>query len=101
MARLVFASLALVAVVSGQSIEKTTVDGRPTCTVYPGSSNATDDVPTIVEAFEECGTKGNIIFPSNNTYHINSRLNPVLNDVTIDWQGEWLVCGPSAGIRKI
>lgn len=80
----------LACVVRGQSISHGTNNKRPTCTVLPGSSNATDDVPTILQAFEDCGNGGDIIFPANNTYHINSRLNPVVHDVTIDWQGEWL-----------
>jgi len=82
--------LALGAAVNGQSVSRSTRDGRPTCTVYPNKTNATDDVPTILEAFKDCGNSGNIVFPAGNTYHINSRLNPVVNDVTIDWQGEWL-----------
>jgi hypothetical protein len=45
----------------------------------------------ILQAFEDCGHGGDVIFPAGNTYHINSRLNPVVNDVAIDWQGEWLV----------
>jgi hypothetical protein len=76
--------------------------GRPTCTVYPGKSNATDDVPTILTAFERCGRGGDIIFPANETYHINSRLNPVVDDVHIDWHGEWevsiAVLVPSQGV---
>jgi galacturan 1,4-alpha-galacturonidase len=67
------------------------LNGRPTCTVHSGKSNATDDVPAITEAFERCGHGGNIIFPANETFHINSRLNPVVDDVNIDWRGGWLV----------
>lgn len=65
--------------------------GRPSCTVHPGTKNTTDDVPAILEAFQRCGQGGDIIFPANETYHINSRLNPVVNDVSIDWRGEWVV----------
>ncbi|KAK3071964.1 hypothetical protein LTR53_007696 [Teratosphaeriaceae sp. CCFEE 6253] len=73
-----------------QRISHSTRNGRPTCTVYPGKSNATDDVPTILKAFKSCGHGGDVVFPAGQTYHINSRLNPVVNDVTIDWRGEWL-----------
>jgi hypothetical protein len=59
--------------------------------VHPGATNATDDVPAILEAFEKCGHGGDIVFPANKTYHINSKLNPVVNDVNIDWSGEWVV----------
>lgn len=74
-----------------QHVSFSNVKGRPTCTVRPGNNNATDDVPVILEAFQRCGNGGNVVFPANETYHINSRLNPVLNDVNIDWHGEWLV----------
>ncbi|KAF2660913.1 glycoside hydrolase family 28 protein [Lophiostoma macrostomum CBS 122681] len=90
MLRSALACLSVLALASSQNITYSTRDGRPTCTVHPGKSNATDDVPTIVQAFKDCGSNGNVVFPAGNTYHINSRLNPVLNDVTIDWQGEWL-----------
>ena len=83
-------SCALLTSVCGQSIDQSTVDGRPTCTVHAGPDNSTDDTPTIVKAFEQCGTGGNVIFPEDQTYHINSKLNPVLNDCTIDWRGEWV-----------
>lgn len=79
------------AVASGQSISHSTRDGRPTCTVHAGKSNTTDDVPTILKAFKACGRGGNVVFLEGQTYHINSKLNPVFNDVTIDWRGEWLV----------
>lgn len=74
----------------GQSIDQTTIAGRPTCTVHAGPDNSTDDTPNIVKAFEQCGHGGNVIFPEDQTYHINSKLNPILNDVTIEWRGEWV-----------
>lgn len=77
--------------ITAQHVSHSTNGGRPTCTVHAGSSNTTDDVPSIVEAFNKCGQGGNIVFPKNETYHINSRLNPVVNDVNIDWSGEWVV----------
>lgn len=83
-------SSAIIATVSAQSIDQTTVDGRPTCTVHAGPDNSTDDTPTIVKAFEQCGHGGNVIFPEGEEYHINSKLNPVVNDVSIEWRGEWV-----------
>jgi galacturan 1,4-alpha-galacturonidase len=91
MTRPVIPSLLFVALANSQSISHSSRNGRPACTVHPGNHNTTDDVPMILQAFEDCGHGGDVIFPPGNTYHINSRLNPVVNDVTIDWQGEWLV----------
>jgi galacturan 1,4-alpha-galacturonidase len=82
--------LAFLTLATGQSISHSSRNGRPTCTVYPGKTNNTDDVPTILKAFKDCGNGGNVVFPAGNTYHINTRLNPVVNDVKVDWQGEWL-----------
>lgn len=87
------AAAALLHLAAAQSISRSTQDGRSTCTVFAGQSNATDDVPTILQAFEECGHGGNIIFPKDQVYHINSKLNPVVNDVSIDWHGQWLFSG--------
>ncbi|KAK3675170.1 hypothetical protein LTR78_005104 [Recurvomyces mirabilis] len=80
----------LAATVAGQRISHSTQNGRPTCTVYAGKNNNTDDTPTLVKAFDTCGHGGNIVFPADQTYHINTKLNPVVNDVTVDWKGEWL-----------
>lgn len=88
---LTFLVLSLLTFASAQSISHGNKDGRPVCTVHAGKQNTTDDVPNILKAFEHCGNGGNIVFPAGQTYHINSKLNPVVNDVTIDWQGEWLV----------
>lgn len=85
-------SCSIVSQAVAQHVSVSDSNGRPTCTVHPGKTNATDDVPSILKAFQHCGHGGNVIFPANETYHINSRLNPVVNDVDIDWQGEWLVC---------
>lgn len=49
-----------------------------------------DDVPQILAAFESCNDGGTVVFPENTTFHIATRLNPVLRDVTIDWRGTWL-----------
>src|ERR1700712_1472314 len=94
MPRLTFASLLPFSIVSqalAQHVSFSNSHGRPTCTVQSGKTNTTDDVPAILEAFEKCGHGGDIVFQANETYHINSRLNPVVNDVNIDWRGEWLV----------
>lgn len=50
-----------------------------------------DDVPNILKAFRECGHGGTIIFPEEESYWIGSRLNPVVNDVSIEWRGKWTV----------
>ena len=84
---------AISSVVRAQHISLSEHDKRTTCTVFAGRDNSTDDVPTIIKAFDECGNGGNIVFPQNETYHINSRLNPEANDVNIDWHGQWVV-GP-------
>lgn len=86
----------LLPLVVGQHVSYTEGKGRPTCTVHSGQTNTTDDVPSILEAFERCGRGGNIVFLQDETYHINSRLNPVVNDVNIEWRGEWLV-----GLRSL
>ena len=59
-----------------------------TCTVSP-LGNGADDVPQILDAFEQCGQGGTIVFPEDNAYNIASKLNPVVNDVTIEWRGTW------------
>ena len=53
------------------------------------AGNGADDVPNIVQAFDECGQGGRVVFPEGNTYQIASKLNPVVNNVTIDWHGVW------------
>ncbi|QKX64775.1 uncharacterized protein TRUGW13939_11951 [Talaromyces rugulosus] len=48
------------------------------CELYPESLNnngdAVDDSPSILQAFENCGQNGEVIF-TNNTFYINSVLN--------------------------
>jgi galacturan 1,4-alpha-galacturonidase len=83
--------LSIISQAAAHHISVAEQNGRTTCTVFPGRDNATDDVPTILKAFDQCGHGGNIVFPQNETYHINSRLNPQVNDVNIDWQGKWVV----------
>ncbi|KAK5023905.1 hypothetical protein LTS07_009031 [Exophiala sideris] len=62
--------------------------GRATCTVI-AKGGQQDDTPQILQAFESCGNGGLIVFPENQTYWIASRLNPVVNDVMIEWRGLW------------
>lgn len=64
---------------------------RKTCTVKASGTNATDDAPAIISAFNECGHGGDIVFKAT-TYYINSALNiSGLEDVDIDIQGKLLV----------
>lgn len=84
-------SLSVIPRAIAQHITRSDKGIRPSCTVHSANNNATDDVPAILEAFEHCGHGGDIVFLPNETYHINSRLNPVVNDVNIEWRGEWLV----------
>jgi hypothetical protein len=72
-------------------VSYTTVSGRPQCTVY-AHLNQTNDVPNLLKAFSACGNGGDIIFPEGQNYWIAERLNPVLNDVSIDWKGQFTVC---------
>ncbi|KAJ5946974.1 polygalacturonase [Penicillium verhagenii] len=58
------------------------------CTVK-ARGNQKDDVPNILEAFKKCNNGGTVVFPEDQSYWIATRLNPVLNDVTIEWRGKW------------
>lgn len=60
------------------------------CTVK-AQGNQKDDVPNILEAFHQCGHGGTVVFPEDQSYWIGTRLNPVVNDVSIDWRGKWTV----------
>jgi galacturan 1,4-alpha-galacturonidase len=66
------------------------LNGRRQCTVFP-HLNKTNDVPNILEAFQNCGNGGDIIFPENQNYWIAERMNPILKDVTIEWKGQFTV----------
>jgi galacturan 1,4-alpha-galacturonidase len=61
------------------------------CTVT-ALGNQTDDVPQILQAFEDCNNGGTVSFPENQNYWIAQKLNPIIRDVTIDWRGIWTVC---------
>ncbi|PYI17828.1 galacturan 1,4-alpha-galacturonidase C [Aspergillus violaceofuscus CBS 115571] len=58
------------------------------CTVK-ANGHQKDDVPNLLEAFKACGNGGTIIFPEDQSYWIGQRLNPVLNNVAIEWRGKW------------
>ncbi|KAI0176467.1 galacturan 1,4-alpha-galacturonidase B [Hypoxylon sp. FL1284] len=63
---------------------------RKTCIVASGGVNTTDDAPAILEAFEECGRNGNVVF-SPSTYYISSVMNiSGLENVDIDIRGTLL-----------
>lgn len=80
----------LISLVSAGGVSYTTVSGRKQCTVTANGGNQSD-VANLLHAFSECGHAGNIIFPENQNYWIDHKLNPVLNDVYIDWKGIWTV----------
>lgn len=62
------------------------------CQVEASGTNATDDTPAILEAFEQCGKHGKIVF-EDTTYYVNSIMNVTgLEDVDIDIHGTLLVC---------
>ena len=61
-----------------------------TCTVT-ANGNRTDDVPNILQAFSQCNNGGTVVFPEDQSYWIATKLNPVLQDVTIEWSGQWTV----------
>ena len=67
---------------------QSSIDSRRTCTVY-AKGDQQDDVPQIVDAFNQCGQGGRIVFPENQTYWIASKLNPVVSNVVIEWRGLW------------
>ena len=76
-------------IIAGE-VQVSTEDGRQTCTVTAMGSEV-DDVPNILQAFSTCGNDGKVVFPEGETYWIATRLNPILNNVEIEWRGEWLV----------
>src|SRR3569833_1074625 len=68
---------------------KSPVKSNKTCTVR-AAGRGEDDVPQILKAFDECNHGGTIVFPEGEKYHIATRLNPVVYDLTIDWRGTWV-----------
>ncbi|KAG9657172.1 pectin lyase-like protein, partial [Aureobasidium melanogenum] len=73
---------------AGGSVHYAKHGTRPQCTVL-SSGGTTNDVPNILEAFSKCGNGGDIVFPKGQNYYIASKLNPVVNDVNINWGGIW------------
>ncbi|KAL4913088.1 pectin lyase fold/virulence factor [Aspergillus aurantiobrunneus] len=84
----IFTLLSLITLTTA-TLEVLSTNNRPTCIVKPLGQHQ-NDVPTILAAFKQCGHSGTIIFPENETYWIAERLNPHVEDVTIDWRGTWL-----------
>ncbi|KAL9087339.1 MAG: hypothetical protein Q9159_003685 [Coniocarpon cinnabarinum] len=76
------ASVAVAAVVERRQ-------GNNTCTVQP-LGDGQDDVPQILDAFEQCGQGGTVVFPEGQEYNIAARLNPVVNNLDIEWRGTWV-----------
>lgn len=73
------------------SIIRDSPEHRKTCTVRPGGSEDVDDAPAIVEAFEQCGHNGNVLF-LNTTYYVNSVMNTSgLRNCQVDIYGTLLV----------
>jgi hypothetical protein len=75
-----------------ESVLLETSSSGKTCTVSAGGSESIDDAPAILEAFNECGQNGNVIF-SNTTYYVNSVMNiSGLQNCQVDIYGTLLVC---------
>jgi galacturan 1,4-alpha-galacturonidase len=83
-------STAFYACVNAGGMAMTRHGGRPYCTVT-AHGNKTNDVPNILRAFRECGRSGTVSFPEGQNYWIAEKLNPVVEDVVIDWRGQWTV----------
>lgn len=83
-------SLVLQLVSAGGGVHYSQHGDRPQCTVL-ASGGMTNDVHNILEAFSKCGNGGDIIFPEGQNYYIASKLNPIVNDVNINWGGIWTV----------
>lgn len=77
-----FVSLGLARAVPGQD--------NNVC-VVKANGHRRDDVPNILRAFRECDNGGTVVFPEDQSYWIATRLNPVINNVAIEWRGKWTV----------
>ncbi|KAK4546044.1 hypothetical protein LTR36_002181 [Oleoguttula mirabilis] len=73
---------------SNGTVQVQSLSSRKQCTVYPHGGN-TSDVANILHAFSVCNNGGTIVFLEGQDYFIGSKLNPVVNDVTIEWRGIW------------
>ncbi|KAF2672058.1 putative galacturan 1,4-alpha-galacturonidase C [Microthyrium microscopicum] len=71
-----------------QQLQINTVGDVKECTVTPAGPGK-DDVPAILKAFKECNYGGRVLFPKGQRYWIATKLNPVVDTIEIDWQGEW------------
>lgn len=74
-------------------VNVTSVNGQPHCEVT-ANGDEVNDVPNILEAFEECGNHGTVTFPEDQEYWIAEKLNPVVKDVVINWSGKFKARGP-------
>jgi hypothetical protein len=87
----IWLSALLCAIFSSEHGASNAEECRKTCRVKSGGSNSTDDAPAILQAFENCGRHGRIIFEPT-TYYVNSVMNVSwLEDVDIDIRGTLLV----------
>lgn len=88
------------ATIFASQVSVSDIDGRPQCTVT-ASEDGGNDVPGIMEAFDTCGTSGDIIFLEDEQFNISERIHITAADVQIEWKGEWLVsvdfCDNSSG----
>lgn len=74
------------------------------CVVPASGTNATDDAPAIVQAFEDCGQGGTITFSPGTTYYVNTVMNVTAQDAIIDIQGTLVVSSPGLkplGLEKV
>lgn len=81
--------LLLAAVLTAQAF---VVNEGTTCTVYPESLThmgmPVDDTPSILQAFELCGTNGSVIL-TNHTFYINQVMNTTgLKNCDVELHGE-------------
>ncbi|KAI0478299.1 putative galacturan 1,4-alpha-galacturonidase C [Xylaria cf. heliscus] len=70
-------------------VSLSTIDGLAHCTVT-ANGNKKNDVPNLLKAFDICGSHGVITFHEDQEYWIAEKLNPVVNDVVINWSGTWV-----------
>ena len=78
--------------IAAQLISSSVIKARQAgtqCTVTP-LGNGADDVPQILDAFAKCNNGGTVVFPEGQSYNIASKLNPVVNDITVEWRGTWV-----------
>jgi galacturan 1,4-alpha-galacturonidase len=83
------------ALVLGGGVSRHSLGQRSEC-VVTANGNKKDDVPNILQAFKDCGNGGTVVFPEDQNYWIATRLNPVVNDVTVEWRGQWTVRMPNS-----